>query len=38
MMERNLPGLVAANDMAAIDAVLHELLGSQFNVKELIAQ
>jgi precorrin-2 dehydrogenase/sirohydrochlorin ferrochelatase len=38
MMERNLPGLVAANDMAAIDAVLHELLGSQFNVKELIPQ
>jgi precorrin-2 dehydrogenase/sirohydrochlorin ferrochelatase len=38
MMERNLPGLVAANDMAAIDAVMQELLGSQFNVKELIPQ
>lgn len=38
MMERNLPGLVAANDVTAIDAVLHELLGSQFNVTELIPQ
>lgn len=38
MMEKNLPGLLAANDIHAVDAILHELLGSGFEVKDLIPQ
>jgi precorrin-2 dehydrogenase/sirohydrochlorin ferrochelatase len=38
MMEKNLPGLLAANDIAAVDAILYELLGSGFEVKDLIPQ
>jgi precorrin-2 dehydrogenase/sirohydrochlorin ferrochelatase len=38
LMEKNLPGLLAANDIAAVDAILYELLGSGFEVKDLIPQ
>lgn len=38
MMKKNLPGLLAANDIHAVDAILHELLGSGFEVKDLIPQ
>lgn len=36
LMEKNLPGLLAANDIPAVDAVLRDLLGSGFEVKHLI--
>jgi precorrin-2 dehydrogenase/sirohydrochlorin ferrochelatase len=38
LMEKNLPGLLAANDIAAVDAILYELLGSGFEVRDLIPQ
>ncbi len=38
MMEKNLPGLLAAKDIPAIDAILHEMLGSGFTMKDLIPQ
>ena len=38
MMKKNLPGLLAANDVHAVDAILYELLGSGFEVKDLIPQ
>ena len=38
MMEKNLPALVAAENLTAIDAVLFELLGSGFKVNDLISK
>jgi precorrin-2 dehydrogenase/sirohydrochlorin ferrochelatase len=38
MMEKNLPGLLAANDISAVDAILYELLGTGFKFKDLIPQ
>jgi precorrin-2 dehydrogenase/sirohydrochlorin ferrochelatase len=38
LMEKNLPGLLAANDIPAVDAVLYELLGAGFEFKALIPQ
>ena len=38
MMETNLPALVAVGDIAAIDAVLYQLLGSGFTFNDLIPQ
>ena len=38
MLEKNLPGLLAANDISAVDAILYGLLGSGFKTKDLIAQ
>ncbi len=38
MMGKNLPGLLAANDIPAVDAILYELLGDGFEFKDLIPQ
>lgn len=38
LMEKDLPSLLAANDIPAVDAVLRDLLGSGFEMKTLIPQ
>jgi precorrin-2 dehydrogenase/sirohydrochlorin ferrochelatase len=38
LMEKDLPGLLAANDIPAVDAVLRDVLGSGFEVTVLIPQ
>jgi precorrin-2 dehydrogenase/sirohydrochlorin ferrochelatase len=38
LLDKNLPGLLAANDHAAIEAILFDLLGAGFEMKDLIAE
>jgi precorrin-2 dehydrogenase/sirohydrochlorin ferrochelatase len=38
LLDKNLPGLLAANDHAAIEAILFDLLGTGFEMKDLIAE
>lgn len=38
LMKKNLPGLLAADDIPAVDAILSELLGAGFEYKDLIPQ
>ena len=38
LLYKNLPGLLAANDVAAVDAVLFEQLGTGFEMKDLISE